>query len=118
MARTTLPSSTVTRLVETGIDPTAVDVAANLVDGNAFPWAKNRLLFVANGDTTTLTCTFPTPGTAGPGLAIADASGTIPPSGSKLFGPFDGVFVQDDGTVRVDYAGADAAVTIALLDAD
>lgn len=118
MARTTLASNTATRLVETGTDPTAVDVAANLIDGDAFPHAHGRLLYVANGDSTTLTCTFPTPGTAGPSLAIADASGTVAAGAWKLFGPFDDVFVQSTGLVHVDYSGADASVTVALLDAE
>lgn len=118
MARTPLDSGDVTRLVEAGIDPTDIDLAANLTDGNSFPWAKNRLLFVLNGDTTTLTCTFPVPGTVGPGLTVSSASGTVATTKYKLFGPFDPIFQQDDGTVFVNYSGADASVTVALLDAD
>src|SRR5262245_50566607 len=114
MARTALTATTVT---EAGIDPTAVDVAANLTDGNSFVWAPHRVVFVANGDDTTLTVSVPMPGTVGrSALAIADVSGTVSAAGYKVLGPFGPEFRQADGSVYLNYSGADASVTVAVLD--
>lgn len=116
MARTGLA---VTRLTEAGIDPGDVDAAANLADGNSFGWAANRLLYVMNGDATELTVTVVTAVTVGrSGLAVADITITVPPGEYRLAGPFGLEAVQPGtGLVHVDYAGAAAAVSAAVLDA-
>lgn len=116
MARTLL---TATTLTESGIDPTAVDTAAELTDGNSFAWAEHRILYVNNGDDASLTVTFPTPGTVGrSGLAIGDQSGAVANGTYKIFGPFGREYVQADGRVYVDYTGTTPTnVTVAVLDA-
>lgn len=115
MARTALAPI---RVTTDGIDPAAVDTAANLADGNSFTWAKGRLLWVANGDDTPLTVTVVTPVTVGrAALAVADATVTVPAGGQRLCGPFGPEFRRADGSVHVDYTGADASVTVAVLDA-
>jgi hypothetical protein len=115
MARTAV---TATRLTAAGIDPGDVDAAANLADGNSFAWTPNALLYVDNGDDSELTVTVVTPATVGRGaLAIADTTITVPAGEYRLAGPFGGEHVQTDGSVHVNYSGADASVTVAVLDA-
>ncbi|MYW03467.1 hypothetical protein [Streptomyces sp. SID3343] len=115
MARTLITAAVITS--EDGTDPTAADVAANLVDGSSFAWARGRLLYLANGDSTALTVTAVTAATVGRGgRAVADASGTVPAAGWRLFGPFGSEFRQADGMVHIDYTGADALVTALLVD--
>lgn len=115
MARTLL---TPVASSEAGIDPTAVDVAAELTDGNSFMWEAHRKVFILNGDDAALTPTFPTPGTIGrSSLAIADQSGTIAAGAYKIFGPFGPEYKQSDGTVHINYAGTTpTAVTVAVLE--
>ncbi|MGS2641684.1 hypothetical protein [Streptosporangium sp. G12] len=115
MARTALtpvPSS------EDGIDLLAVDTVAELTDGNSFPWAAHRRVWILNGDDAALTVTFPTPGTVGRGnRAIADGSGSVPAGAHRLFGPFGPEFRQADGSVWINYTGTTpSAVTVAVLD--
>jgi hypothetical protein len=116
MARTAV---TVTTLTEAGIDPGDVDQAAEITDGNSFPWAAHRLLYVLNGDEAALTVTVPTPGTVGrAGLAIADTTITIPAGEYRLCGPFGPEHRQATGLVHVDYAGTTpTGVLVAVLDA-
>lgn len=116
MARTAL---TPTVLTQAGINPEAVDVAAELTDGNSFAWSDRRLLFVRNGDDASLTVTVPTPGTVGRGaLTIADTTITIPAGEYRLAGPFGTEHRQSDGSVHVNYAGTTpTSVTVAVLDA-
>lgn len=117
MPRSALAAST--RLTVAGIDASAVAAAADLVNGNTFPWGKHRLFYVNNAAATPVTVTFVTPGTVGRGgLAISDATATIPAGTRKLCGPFGPEFRQADGTVAVDYTGAAASVTVAALDAN
>ena len=117
MARTAL---SVTTLTEAGIDPTAVDAAVNITDGNSFPWSPHRLLFVLNGDDAALTPSFPTAGTVGrSALPIGDLTGNAIAAGAyKLYGPFGPEYRQTDGSVYVDWAGTTpVSVTAAVLDA-
>lgn len=115
MARTALTPVTIT---EAGIDLTDVDTAAELADGNSFPWAAHRLLYIANADDSSLTATIPTPVTVGrSGLAVADTTITVPAGEARLAGPFGPEHRQADGSVHVNYSGADASVTVAVLDA-
>ncbi|WP_101788652.1 hypothetical protein [Nonomuraea indica] len=117
MARTAVA---VTTMTEAGINPAAVDVAAQLTDGNSFPWAPHRFVFVLNGDDAAVTPTFVNPSTVGPSnLAVADLPGaSIPPGEYKVYGPFDPSYRQADGSVWIDWAGTTPAnVTVAVLDA-
>lgn len=116
MARTQL--TTINRGVPAGLDPTAIDVAAETTDGNSFAWAENRCLFVLNGDDASITVTIPTPGTVGPGaLAIADQTVTIAAAGYRIIGPFGREFVQSTGLVHVDFTGTTITnVTAAVID--
>lgn len=116
MARTAL---TATALTETGIDPTDVDTAAELTDGNSFAWGTHRVLFVLNGDDASLTVTVPTPVTVGRGgLAVADTTITIPAGEYRLAGPFGVEHRQADGSVWINYAGTTpTGVMVAVLDA-
>lgn len=91
--------------------------AANLTDGNSFRWGANRYLRIVNGDSTTLTVTVPTPATVGPAaLAVADQIATVAASGDFLMGPFGPECRQTSGDVFVNYTGADASVTVTVLD--
>ena len=114
MARTPLVP---TRTLEGGVDLTAVDGAVNFADGNSVPWHPNLMLWVLNGDDSQLTVTVPTPGTVGrSALAIGDATGAVAAGAHRLLGPFGPEFRQSDGSIYINYSGADAAVTIAALD--
>lgn len=117
MARTAL--ATATRLTESGIDPTDVDAAVELTDGNKFTWNKHYLLFVLNGDDASLTVTVQTPRTVGrSSLAVADQTITIPAGEYRIAGPFGSEYVQSDGMVYIDFAGTTpASITAAVLDA-
>lgn len=116
MARTALTPTTIS---ESGTNPTAIDTAAELTDGNSFPWRDHRLLFVLNGDDASLTVTIPTPGTVGrSGLTIADQTITIPAGEYRIAGPFGPEYRQSDGSVWVNYAGTTpTSITVAVLDA-
>ncbi|MBF8191663.1 hypothetical protein ITP53_39415 [Nonomuraea sp. K274] len=117
MARTPVA---VTALTEAGINPAAVDVAAELTDGNSFPWAAHRLVFVLNGDEAAITPTFVNPSTVGRSeLPVDDLEGnSIAAGGYAVYGPFDPSYRQADGSVWIDWAGTTpAAVTVAVLDA-
>lgn len=114
MARTAI---TPTDAGAAGVDPGGVAVAAQLADGNSFGWGDRRYLYVANGDATDLTVTVQTPATVGAqALAVADASYTVPAGGDLLLPRLGWEFRRSDGTVWVDYAGAAASVTVAVLD--
>ncbi|MGW8988717.1 hypothetical protein ACWGRF_02080 [Streptomyces zhihengii] len=91
--------------------------AAQLTDGNSFPWAARRHLYVKNAAATPLTVTVQTPGTVGPqALAIADAVFTVAAGKERILPALGGEVRRSDGTVWVDYAGAAASVTVAVLD--
>ena len=97
--------------------PTA-GTAAELTDGNSFVWADDRQLYVHNGDATDLTVTVQTPGTVGrQALALPDATFTVTAGAARLL-PVLGLEYRRpvDGAVWVDYTGADASVTVAVLD--
>lgn len=115
MARTAI---TPTALGATGAVLQDVDVTAELTDGNSFPWAKDRRLYVANGDATQLTVTVQTPATVGSqALAVADAPFTVDAGKARLLPELGPEFRRSsDGAVWVDYAGASTAVTVAVLD--
>lgn len=114
MARTTLTAAVVPADVTVLED---VAVAADLANGNAIPWGARSRLFVANGDATDLTVTLQTPATVGPqALAVADATVTVPAGKSVLLRPLGTEFRRADGQVWLDYAGAAASVTAAVLD--
>jgi hypothetical protein len=115
MARTAI---TPTGVGAAGVVLADVDTAAELTDGNSFPWARGRHLYVANGDVTELTVTVQTPATVGAGaLAVADATFTVAAGAARLL-PALGIEFRraSDGAVWVDYAGASASVTVAVLD--
>src|SRR5690554_6363150 len=115
MARTALTPVTI---AESGTDLADVATAAELTDGNSFPWAAHRLLYVVNGDDTGLTVTVPTPVTVGRSeLAVADTTITVPAGEARLAGPFGSEHRQADGSVHLNYSGPDEAVTVAVLDA-
>lgn len=103
---------------EDGIDLTAVDVAANVADGNSFPWTATRRVWILNGDDALITVTALTAATVGRGnRAVADGGGTIAAAAHKMFGPFGPEFRQPDGSVYIDFAGTTPTnVTIAVLD--
>lgn len=115
MARTAL---TVTVPDVDGLDLADALAAAELTDGNKFPWGARRYLRVVNGDDTSLTVTVQTPATVGAqALAVADLAITVAASGDVLIGPLGPEFRQvADGQVYVDYSGADASVTVTVLD--
>ncbi|HWO65360.1 MAG TPA: hypothetical protein VNO31_35530 [Umezawaea sp.] len=115
MARTAL---TATELATTGTSPAAVDVAAEVTDGNSFTYKKGRFLYVLNGDDASLTVTLPTPGTVGRGaLAIADTAVVIPAGEYRLI-PIGLEHKQADSSVYVNYAGTTpVGVMVAVLDA-
>lgn len=115
MARTAL---TVTAVGAGGVSPSGVAVAAELTDGNSFPWAAGRHLFVANAAATPITVTVQTPATVGPqGLAVADAPFTVAAGANLLLPALGPEFRRPaDGAVWVDYTGAAASVTVSVLD--
>jgi len=115
MARTAL---TATELATTGTSPAAIDVAAEVTDGNYFTYKAHRFVYVLNGDDAALTVTIPTPGTIGRGaLTIADTAVTIPAGEYRLI-PFGLEHKQADSTVHVNYAGTTpVGVMVAVLDA-
>lgn len=95
-----------------------VDTAAELIDGNSFAWAQGRRLYVVNGDSTALTVTLQTPGTVGTfGSPYPEATVTVD-AGESWISPRLGLEFRrpSDGAVWVDYTGADALVTVAVLD--
>ncbi|MER8158161.1 hypothetical protein [Streptomyces sp. NPDC094472] len=91
---------------------------AELIDGNSFTWAEGRRLYVQNDDTTDLTVTLQTPGTVGTfGSPYPDATVTVPTGKTWISKPLGLEFRRPaDGAVWVDYTGADASVTVAVLD--
>jgi hypothetical protein len=92
-------------------------VAANLTDGNSFPYARGRHLYISNGDDTALTVTVNATATVGPlALAVPDATFTVAAGAAHLFPVLGPEFVDDDGLIAIDYTGADASVTVAALD--
>lgn len=114
MARTALVP---TAVGAAGVDPGGVAVSAQLTDGNSFPWAEHRHLYVANAAATDVTVTVQTPATVGAQhLAVADATYTVPAGGDLLLPKLGWEFRRPDGAVWVDYAGAAASVTVAVLD--
>ncbi|MCC5580584.1 hypothetical protein IMZ11_33700 [Microtetraspora sp. AC03309] len=91
--------------------------AANIADGNSFPWRSRRQVWISNGDDTALTVTVPTPGTVGrQALPIGDATFTVAAGKARLLPPLGDEYRQADGSVHLNYAGADASVTVAVLD--
>jgi hypothetical protein len=117
MARAAL---TAVALTEAGISPAAVDVAAELTDGNSFQWRPHRVVFILNGDDSAITPTFVNPAVVGPSsLPVGDLAGNSIPAGEyKIYGPFDPSYRQADGSVWINYAGTTPAnVTVAVLDA-
>ncbi|MFD8685368.1 hypothetical protein [Streptomyces sp. NPDC059651] len=115
MARTAI---TITALGTAGASPSGVAVAAQLTDGNSFPWAPSRHLFVANAAATPLTVTVQTPATVGPqARAVADATYTVAASTNRLLPALGTEFRRpSDGAVWVNYSGAAASVTVSVLD--
>jgi hypothetical protein len=92
-------------------------VAANLTDGNSFPYARDRHLYVVNGDDTALTVTVDATATVGPlALAVPDATFTVAAGAAVLLPVLGREFIQDDGSIYISYTGADASVTVAVLD--
>lgn len=112
MARADLTAQQVTTA---GLNPS---FAAAVADGDVFD-AGRVALWVENGSASTVTITIPTPTTVN-GLAVAEAGGTVPAGGFRLFGPFPrSVFGQpvgdaDAGRVHVDYSAV-TDVTRALI---
>lgn len=115
MARTAV---TATALAAAGTSPGAVDVAAEVTDGNSFTYRAHRFLYVLNGDDASLTVTIPTPGTVGIGAnAIADSTVTIPAGEYRLI-PVGLEHMQSDRSVHVNYTGTTpTGVMVAVLDA-
>lgn len=114
MARTAIMPTTVGAA---GVVLADVDTAAQLTDGNSFPWNRRRHLYVANGAATELTVTVQTPATVGAGaLAVTDATFTVAAGAARLLPELGSEFRRADGAVWVDYAGATASVTVAVLD--
>jgi hypothetical protein len=112
MARADLTAQQVTTA---GLNPSFV---AAVADGDVFD-AGRVALWVENGSASTVTITIPTPTTVS-GLAVAEAGGTVPAGGFRLFGPFPrSVFGQpvgdaDAGRVHVNYSAV-TDVTRALI---
>lgn len=114
MARTPLAVSAVPA---GGLVLEDVAAAAQLTDGNSFPWGTRRRLYVANAAATDLTVTLQTPATVGAqALAVADATVTLPAGKSVLLRPLGPEYRRSDGMVWLDYTGATASVTVAVLD--
>lgn len=114
MARTAL---TPVALGSTGVVLQDADIPAELTDGNSFPWKKQRLVYVANGDSTTLTITVPTPGTVGrQALPIGDATFTVDAGEARVLPELGSECRQADGSVHLNYTGADSAVTVLVFD--
>lgn len=115
MARTALtPVSPGT----TGLNLDDEAVAAELTDGNSYPWSPRRHLYVNNGDDAALTVTIPTPATVGPlGLDVDDAEFTVP-AGEHLLLPAMGVEArQANGLVYVNWSGdTPTGVTVCVVD--
>jgi hypothetical protein len=109
---------TATELAPTGTNPSAVDSAAEVTDGNSFTYKAHRVLYVLNGDDAALTVTIPTPATIGRGaLTISDTSVSIPAGEFRLI-PVGLEHRQSDGTVHVNYSGTTpTGVMVAVLDA-
>ncbi|MEV4457016.1 hypothetical protein [Microbispora sp. NPDC049633] len=114
MARTAL---TPVSLGTTGVLLPDAGAAANIADGNSFSWTSGRRVYVHNGDDTALTVTVPTPGTVGSlGLSIGDATFTVAAGKGRMLPALGQEFRQADGTVHLNYSGADATVTVAVVD--
>lgn len=114
MARTALP---VTAVPGGGVVLDDIAAPAGLTDGNSFPWGPRRRLYIANGDAVDLVVTLQTPATVGARqLAVADATVTVPAGKTSLLLPLGTEYRRSDGQVWVDYAGATASVTVAVLD--
>ena len=102
----------------TGVLLQDIDTAAELTDGNSFPWRKGRRLYVANGDDASLTVTIPTPGTVGPqNLPLGDATFTIGAGKAWLSPELGQEYRQADGSVHINYSGTTpTAIMSAALD--
>jgi hypothetical protein len=100
-----------------GTSPAAIDVPAEVTDGNFFTYKAHRCVYVLNGDDASLTVTIPTPGTIGRGaLAISDTAVVIPAGEYRLI-PFGLEHRQPDSTVHLNYAGTTpTGVMVAVLD--
>lgn len=103
------------QVVVGGLNPS---FSAAVADGDVFD-AGRVALWVENGSGSPITVTIPTPATVS-GLAVAEAGGSVPAGGFRLFGPFPrSVFGQpvgdaDAGRVHVDYSAV-TDVTRALI---
>lgn len=115
MARTAL-----TPVVLGAADPVVLgtaDTDANLTDGNSFPYALRRHLYVSNGDDAALTVTVNATATVGPlELVVPDATFTVAAGAAVILPVLGREFMDDDGLITIDYTGADASVTVAVLD--
>ena len=113
MARATLVAQRVTLA---GLN---ASMGAAVADGDIIP-AGNVMLRVTNGGGSPITVTAVTPGTVA-GLAIADATLTVPAAGTRDWGPFPtSVFAQPadavdgPGKVLINYSGI-TSVTRAVV---
>ncbi|MEV0619595.1 hypothetical protein AB0I81_40195 [Nonomuraea sp. NPDC050404] len=115
MARTALTPAIVGAA---GLNLADTAVAAQLTDGNSFPWAPRRHAWVSNGDDAVLTVTVPTPGTVGPlALPIGDATFAVPAGEALLLPVLGQECRQSDGTVHLNYTGTTpTSVTVAVVD--
>lgn len=115
MARTAI---TPTRLGTASVILGAATVAAQLVDGNSYPWRSGRRLYVNNAGATALTVSVPAQITVGAqARTIGPATFTVA-AGAAAILPVVGAEAQrpSDGLVYIDYTGATASVTVAVLD--
>lgn len=93
----------------------AASYAAATGGGDAFSPDDRTIVHVKNGGGSPITATFATPGLVG-GLAIADATGSVPAGGDRFFGPFPASLYQDPVTnlCTLTYSGV-TSVTVAVL---
>lgn len=83
--------------------------------GDSAPVGDGRLLLVDNGGAAAVTVTAATPGTY-QGLAVADATITVPVGGSGVL-PLSRVLMGTDGRAAITYDQVDT-VTVAVIDLD
>lgn len=116
MARTALTPAAMGAADPLVLGTTAV--AANITDGNSYPYARDsRHLYVVNGDDTALTVTVDATAAVGPlALAVPDATFTVAAGAAVILPVLGREFIQEDGSIYISYTGADASVTVAVLD--
>lgn len=114
MPRTALAA---TAVPAAGLDLSTSGVAADLANGNSYPWTAGRRLYVHNGDAAALTVTVPTPGTVGAlGLAIADVTVTVAAGSGKILPAMGSEVRQGNGSAYVDWSGVTTPPTVTVLD--